>query len=59
LGGDEAPVVIWSLGWCRASSETDPFFLWVGFLTPEKGKKYKWLLPKSKSRRFQDEKEDL
>jgi len=24
MGGDEAPVVIWSLDLCRASSETDP-----------------------------------
>ena len=30
MGGDEAPVRIWSLGWCRANSETDP--LAVGFL---------------------------
>jgi hypothetical protein len=26
LGGDEAPVEIWSLDLCRANSETDPFF---------------------------------
>jgi hypothetical protein len=32
---------------------------WVGFFIQKKGKRYKWLLPKSESRRFQDEKEDL
>jgi len=25
-GGDDAPVVMWSLDPCRASSETDPYF---------------------------------
>jgi len=36
LGGNETPVAYWSLGWCGASSETDP--KQVGFIfLPKRG----------------------
>jgi hypothetical protein len=56
-GGDEAPVENWSLGWCRANSETDP--LRSVFLAPEKGIRHKWLLLKPKSRKLRDERENF